>query len=224
MSSDHRSTTADVIALWRVLAAVAVGQLIGGAVGTRVFPYHSGFHRHWLGMALATPLAFVAGVMWYLAHTRRLTLPPGLVLACLGVLAFGLGAGAVFLEKPSLDAELENIAALRSMPEGSLRRIAVYDEYCERLLVHIEHEGSLRDFVRACRDAEGYSPSHPGYTHSWYLFLDDDDHIELTCHYEPRHPDKVVGDFSDRSGTSTRYQGTFISRNLRSWFEEHVRR
>jgi len=212
----------DVIRLWRVLVGAAVIQLLGGLIGLLVRPFHSAWDNNWIGGALATPVGFLVGLWWQLSSPERRKSTPILVVAFFGLLAFGLGASALFGTLPSLEEEAERLNALASLPEDSLNRMTFYDRYGREKLLTIVEEEALHGFLLACRDVEGYSPNHPRYDRSWYVVIDGPETIELECHYEDRWPDKVVGYFVAKHGNSTRYYGSFISADLRPWFERYV--
>jgi len=212
----------DVIRLWRVLVGAVVIQLLGGLIGLLVHPFHDAWDNNSIGGALATPVGFLVGLWWQLSSPERRGKTPILPVVFLGLLAFGLGAFTLFGTLPRLDEEAERLNALASLPEDSLNGVIFYDRYGREKLLGITEKEALRGFVLACRDTKGYSPNHPRYERSWYAVIDGPETIELECHYEERWPDRVVGYFVAKHGNSTRYYGSFISADLRPWFEKYV--
>ena len=117
-------------------------------------------------------------------------------------------------------------ARLQSLAEGSVQAIAIYDRYGRKELKRITERVALDDFVGRLADGEDYRPNHPAYFASWYVVVERKKgaQIELECHYENQWRDKVVCYRVIKEGNTTHYYGTFISAQLRPWFEQHVKR
>ncbi|MFC1806423.1 hypothetical protein ACFL09_05525, partial [Planctomycetota bacterium] len=117
-------------------------------------------------------------------------------------------------------------ARLRSLTGGAVRAIVVYDKYGWEELKRITDRTALDDFVGRLADAQHHRPNHPVYFASWYVVVETEDgsQIELECHYENQWRDKVVCYRVIKEGNTTHYYGTFISAQLRPWFEQHVKR
>ena len=208
--------------VWRILTAVVASGVLGGVLGWLLLPWFDAFDNAWIGGALATPVGFLAGLWWQFSNRKRRRVTPLLVVVGLGLLALvGAPIGAV-IEIGCQKDLARRLDALTSLPQDSLKRIAFWDRYGRERLLTIQDQAILGDFVRACRDAKGYSPNHPRYEPSWYVVLDGKDTLELICHYEDRWPNNVVGYFVRKQGDSTHFHGSFISENLRPWFEKHV--
>jgi hypothetical protein len=213
---------ASLVPVWRILAAVAALQLLGSGVALLIGFHYSAFMNFWLGGCLATPLGFFVGLLWHLSEPQRRRGTRVEVVVFLGVIAVGLGAAALVGSLPEMAKEMTSLGALQTLPDGAIERISVYDRYGETLLLQIDDKTALSGFVLACRNAKGYLPNHPVYAESWYLVLQGEQRVELECHYQQGDPDEVVGYFVRKTRNSTSYFGTFISRDLRPWFQQHI--
>lgn len=213
----------DLKRVWRIVLAVIVCQELGGVIGLLIHFHHSGFSNYWIGGALATPLGFVVGLCWQVGRAeRRAATPIGLTLF-LGFLAAFVGGFALVVVFPRMREEMRRLAELRALHAGDIGQISVFDRYGKRQLVLIADPAVISDFAEACRDVEGDSPSHPRYTASWYVVIDGRERHEFEFHFEAERPREVVGYFVRKEGNTTRFSGSFASKLLRAWFNEHVR-
>jgi len=218
----ERLTFSSIIRIWRLVLLVVVAQLLGGVGGLLLLPRYDSFTNSWIGGTLAAPVGFLAGLWWQLAsrdrrHDTRLDLV--LFIALLTCLAAPIGALAAVRSEQDFQARLD---AFRALPADSVRRITCYDKHGRERLVTIEDAEALQAFARACRDAQGYGPNHPHYWESWYVVVEGDKTIELECHFEQGRGDQLVAYFVEKRGDWTGYYGSFISTDLRPWFEQHV--
>lgn len=216
-------TLSDLKPIWRVVVGIIICQILGGAMGLLIGAHHSGFSNFWLGGAIGSPVGFILGIGWHLLTAEgRAKTPLGTTLF-LGVLAFALGAAACFQVLPHMRGEMQRLRAIKALDASKISSVSVFDRYGESRIAEFSSPSTIREFALSCRDAEGYSPNHPHYVASWYIVIAGTDPSEIECHYEAGRGQMVVGYFVAKSGTTTRYYGTFSSRNLRKWFEKHLR-
>jgi hypothetical protein len=212
----------NLIPIWRILATVGAFELLGGGIIQLIGFHYSTFTNFSLGAGMAAPLGFLGGLLWHLSDQQRRKDTKVDVVVFLGILAVGVGAANLIYGLPSHAKEMDNLAALQSLPDGSIERILVHDEYGDEFLLQIDDRTALSGFVLACRNIKGYFPNHPRYTDSWHLVLQGEQKIELECHYQQGYPDEVLGYFVEKTGSSMGYFGTFISSDLRPWFQQHI--
>jgi len=206
---------------WRVYAPVLVCQILGGALGLIAAPHHFWFFNMWIGGALATPIGFGLWLAWQRkGRDVKPAAPPGETVF-VGVLALILG-GAALAFLPHMLREMDLLKSLRELDASQVRRISVFGADGSMCVAHIESREAIAEFVRCCRDVEGYAPGKARYRRSWYIVLTSAPPLELECHYEYGRPSVVVGDFVTKSGNSTSYHGSFSSQRLRGWFEKHL--
>jgi hypothetical protein len=207
---------------WRVLVALAAVELVGDILGRLLFPWFDPWTNGWIGGALVAPVGFLAGLWWQLASRDRRRKTRLDVLLFVAVLTCGAAPIATVNAISSERHFQARLDAFRALPAGSITRITCYDECGREKLLTIEDPEALGAFARACRDAKGYSPNHPRYWESCYVVIEGEETIELKCHFQQDRADQLVAYFVRKRGDSTRYRGSFISTNLRPWFEKYV--
>ena len=117
---------------------------------------------------------------------------------------------------------MRRLHELRTLQAFTVEQVQVFDRYGKERLRTIHDSDAIASLTEACRDAEGNSPEHPHYIRSWYAVVIGDRILELMCHLVAGRPEELVGYFVRKRGDSTHYCGSFASRKLRRWFEEHV--
>ena len=208
--------------IWRLLAAMTVIGILGGVFGLLIDPFYDAWHNSWIAAGLTGPAGFLVGLLWQISDRQRRRQTPLLAVLFLGFLAVVMAPLGAFDEiRWQVDFE-KRLNALTSLSDHSVEKATFCDKYGRQELLEIADEVILAEFALACRDAEGYSPNHPRYKPSWYVVLEGPQRMELMCHYEDRWPDKVVGYFVAKRGNTTRYYGSFISKDLRPWFDTYV--
>lgn len=212
----------DLKRIWRIIAAVALCQLAGGAVCLALSLHHFWFMNFWLGGAAGTLPGFILGVVWQ----ARSSAPPRqewVGVACfLGLLAVAITGLALGVELPQMQREMANLKVLSQLQDEGLQRISVFDRSGKKRIVGFTDPKILSAFATGIADAVGHSPNQPRYTASWYVVVYGTTRHELELHLNPRFPQSVIGYFVEKSGNSTAYQGTFASRGLRPWVETHL--
>jgi len=194
-------------------AVLSCGVLIGLAAGR----HHSSFMRAWVGAALATPLAFLAGLLCPPARQSPRHGKSRLASATLGmILGCGVAASAWFFVLPLMRTETASLAMISGLKPGTIRCIWVRSARPTGKRWQMKDAAKLDAFASALRDANGYYPNHPTFVRSWHLTIETKGaaRISLDCHYQAGRPDEVV--FSFQGGGA--YYGTGISRGLREWF------
>ncbi|MBN2307769.1 MAG: hypothetical protein JXR94_02290 [Candidatus Hydrogenedentes bacterium] len=207
--------------IWRILVSLIILQQLGGLIGLLIGVHYSAFMNYWVGGAIATLPGFLLGLAWQLKATqeRRSWLPT----ACLvGLLAAMLTGQAALSDLPGLQDEMRRLEDIAQMRAESIRRIDVFDRYGREKIVSVTDPESIHAFVEGIADAVGHSPNHPGYTHTWYVVVDGAAHREFELHLTPKLPESVAGDIVVKLGDLTSYFGTFQSKGLRPWVEEHL--
>lgn len=207
----------------RILGAVILVQLIGALVGLVVRLDHFWFTNLWLGAAVATPIGFLAGLVWQLADVDRRQRTPVATTLGLGLLAFGFGAVAYFVVIPFVGENAKRLDQLRSLAEGPIRSIRIFDPYKTRQLVLIDDARALSAFASSCGDAQGYSPGQSDRTRQCYLVIDGNTHMEFECYFIPGQRN-LYGSFIERAGGAAIGNGGFQSRQLRQWYEQFAPR
>lgn len=211
----------DLKSIWRIIAAVALCQLVGGAVCLTLSLHHFWFMNFWLGGAAGTLPGFVIGVVWQVksAPSSR----EWISVACfLGLLAVTITGIALGVELPRMQREMENLKALNQLQDERLQQITVFDRSGKKRMAGFTDPKILSAFATGIADAVGHSPNHPRYTASWYVVVDGTTRHEFELHLNPRFPQSVIGYFVKKSGNSTSYQGTFKSKGLRPWVQTHL--
>ncbi|QDU48443.1 hypothetical protein [Gimesia panareensis] len=214
-------TSTDLKSIWRIIAAVALCQLVGGAVCLAFSPHHFWFMNFWLGGAVGTLPGFVLGVVWQVksAPSSR----EWIAVACfLGLLAVALTGAAFGFVLPRMQREMANLKALNQLQDEQLKQITVFDEFGKKRIAGFTDPKILTTFATGIADAVGHSPNHPRYTASWYVVVDGTTRHEFELHLNPRFPQSVIGYFVKKSGNSTSYHGTFESKGLCPWVEKHL--
>lgn len=217
-----RISLADLQPIWRIVAAVIIFQLIGGGVGWAVAPHHFPFLNVWLGAGMATPIGFFVGLWVHLADPDRREGTPRPLTTFLGVIALILGGAAWFWELPRARAEMQRIEAIRGIDAAKIARIVVFDDEGRRKIAEFHARPVLDEFADACRDIQGYAPSHPRYERSWAVRIEGAEPFELVCHFRVGTADQVFGEILGDKGLRDAREGQFRSVALRGWFEKHV--
>ena len=222
LSKGERLTISSFVQIWRLLLLLLAAQLLGTLLGWLLLPWYSGFTNSWIGGTVAAPVGFLLGLWWQLAsrHRRRRTrLDLVLLIGVLTCIVAPISSLAAMRSERDFQSRLD---AFRALPADSVQRITCYDKYGREKLLTIKDPEALEAFTRACRDAKGYSPNHPHYWESWYVVLEGEKTIELVCHFQQGRGNQLVAYFVRKRGDSTTYSGSFISTDLRPWFEKHV--
>jgi len=214
-------TFSDLKSVWRIVAAVAICQLVGGAISLALAPHHFSFMNFWLGGAAGTLPGFALGVAWQL---RSKTPNRGWIqIACfLGFISVAITCMAFGVVFPRIQTEMRNLEQIKQLQADGLRLIEVFDGYGSSLVTRISDAESLTAFAQGISDAVGHSPNHPRYSDSWYVIVSGKTRHEFELHLNPRFPQCVIGYFVVKSGDSTSYNGTFESKGLRPWVETHL--
>jgi hypothetical protein len=213
LSERERWTVSSLIQIWRLRL-----------LGRLLLPWHDLFTNSWIGGGVAAPIAFPLGLWWQLAsRERRRRTRLDLVLA-LGILACIVAPISSLNAMRSERAFQARLCEFRALSADSIKRITCCDKYGREELLTTEDPEVLGAFARTCRDAKGYSPNHPHYRESWYVVVEGDETLELMCHFQQGHDEELVGYFVRKRGDSTSHRGSFISTDLRPWFELHVDR
>ncbi len=214
-------TFTDLKSVWRVLVAVVLCQLVGGAISLVVSMHHFWFMNLWLGGAAGTLPGFVLGVVWQL---KSQTPDRGWIgIACfLGFLAIAITGMAFGVVLPQMRSEMANLTAINQLQAEPLKSIEVFDRYGRERIASITDPDSLSAFAKGMADSVGHSPNHPRYSDSWYVVVEGATRHEFELHLNPRFPQSVIGYFVVKSGNSTSYHGTFESKGLRLWVEIHL--
>ena len=211
----------DLKSVWRIIVAVLLCQLVGGAITLALSMHHFWFMNLWLGGAAGTLPGFALGVVWQLksiAPDRRWI---G-VASFLGFLAIAIAGMAFGVALPQMRREMADLIAIGLLQAESLQQIEVFDRYGNKRIATITDPESLTGFAKGIADAVGHSPNHPRYTRSWYAVVDGTTRHEFELHLNPRFPQSVIGYFVLKSGNTTSYHGTFESKGLRPWVETHL--
>ena len=214
-------TFSDLLGVWRILVSVIVCQLLGSTICLAIGLHHNWFENLWLGSAVGTLPGFLAGLAWQLQSGRE-TRKWVRVTCFLGFLAFALTAIALGFELPRMQDEMRRLKALPKLKSPSIDHIDVFDQYGHEKILSITDRKSIDGFTHGIADAVGHSPSHPRYSHSWYVILAGVTDLEFELHIGHRFPESVIGYFVVKSGNSTSYHGSFESKGLRSWMDHHL--
>ena len=215
------STPEQLIRVWRVIAAMVCFQLAGGGVGLIIDTGLSWFDSMWCCGVAATLPGYVVGLVWQLRSCgdRKAWLR---MVVILGLAAAGMTAALLGLEFPRMQMEAKRLEAIGALRDERIVRIDVYDEHGDRKLATISDPDAMAGFCRGIADAVRHSPNHPGYTHSWYVVVYGTANLEMQLHLERRSPRVVVGYHVAKSGRRMSLYGSFTSRGLRPWVEEHL--
>lgn len=214
-------TFTDLKSVWRIVVAIALCQLVGGAISLALSMHHFWFMNLWLGGAAGTLPGFALGVVWQL---KSATSDRGWIgVACfLGFLAIAITGMAFGVVLPQMQSEMTNLSGVSQLQAESLQSIEVFDRYGRRRIARITDPDSLTSFAKGIADAVGHSPNHPRYSDSWYVVVEGATRHEFELHLNPRFPQSAIGYFVVKSGNLTWYHGTFESKGLRSWVEAHL--
>ena len=213
-------TIDDLKLIWRIVVGVVVLQILGGIVGAVMNVHYMMFMNVWVGGAVATPVGFAVGLYWHLASRPR-PMTPKVLVTFLGLIAVVIGGASIFVGL-KMSAAMKNLAALRSLPPGSITRIVVYGKYGDGKLFEISDPSILIAFEKACTDVEGYSPNHPSYSDSWRIELIGESQKTLNCHYRRGAPNRVCGKIVRTKGISAGLFGSFQSVQLRKWWASFI--
>ncbi len=214
-----RLSFGDVLNIWRILVAVAVCQIIGGAIGVAYGYHHFWFMNLWAGGALSIPFGVAAGAAWHFSRSRapRESLPiAGLVVLC-GALVF---VAAVAIAIPEMRSDMRNLERIASLPEAGPRQVAVFGRSGEPEIMTLSDPETVAAFARSIADAVGHSPNHPRYSHSWRVIVSGSDRYVFELHLDPAFPDSVIG-YTLAIGENWT-SGSFRSVALRPWVEAHL--
>jgi F0F1-type ATP synthase assembly protein I len=214
-------TFSDLKSMWRIIAAIAVCQLVGSAIGLVVSIHHFWFMNFWFGGAAGTLPGFVFGVIWQLKSQprdrRRLE-----ITGLLGFISIAVTAMAFGVVLPQMRSETANLTAINRLQTENLQQIDIFDQYGEKHIACITDQESVATFAKGIADAAGHSPNHPRYSESWYVVVTGTTQHEFKLHLNPRFPQSVIVYCVVKSGNTTSYHGTFESKSLRPWVEAHL--
>jgi len=214
-------TFSDLKSVWRIIVAVLLCQLVGGAISLVISMHHFWFMNLWLGGAAGTLPGFILGVVWQL---KSPTSDRGWIgIACvLGLIAIAITGMAFGVALPQMRSEMENLTAISQLQAESLQLIEVFDRYGDKRIARITNPESLAAFASGVSDAVGHSPNHPRYTESWHVVVEGTTQHQFDLHLNPGFPQSVIGYIVVKSGNTTVYHGTFESKGLRPWVETHL--
>lgn len=213
----------DLARAWRLVIALIACQLVGAVLGVAYNYHHFAFLNLWAGGALGIAPGFVIGAIW---HFYRADNPQEAshTFVLVGLICAFIFSVAVFGEIPRMRSDMKMLATLSRFDRGPIGQIEAFEEDRVTEIVTLSDPESVAAFARSITDAVGHSPSHPRYSHSWYLVIDGQESFEFELHLDPAFPDSVVGDSITRSENSIHYGLTFRSRALRPWVEKHLLR
>jgi hypothetical protein len=208
--------------IWRILVCVAVAQGIGSLLvrAYSVEPFQ--FSDFWLGGAVASPVGFVLGLAWHLSKSSRRKTTPVILTVCLGLFTFVVGTIALFETLPSMRIEVNLLQDLKQLEASHITSISIFeDDFGKKKLVALNDRETINDFVSACRDAQGYSPSHDRHGSEWFLELHGASWSQFRFYTNPKYPELVIGNFVAKEGNKdwSYGYGYFSSKRLREWFE-----
>lgn len=180
-----------------------------------------------LARILVVPTCFLVGLAWHWWRPERRRLKLHVLAVCLGVIiCVGalLGVGYAIWSHSVASQYLRPLTSLR---EDSLEKITVNRSLVEGVLpsLEIRDNEALREFALCAKDARlHWDRESPPVSPMWYLSVDGPQHVELLCYYQEEWPGRVVGCMGHKEEDSGRFQikARFISRDLRTWFENHV--
>ncbi|MGD1000773.1 MAG: hypothetical protein ABSA67_08750 [Candidatus Brocadiia bacterium] len=207
--------------VWRILVAIAVCDLLGGAISLYISPHYSSFLNFSLGCGLATLPGFAIGLAWQVKarHDRQVWIG----MACFfGFLALITTVETLARDLPSMRSEMRLLQALSRMQTENIHQIDVFDSYGNQKLLCITDPASLNAFAQGIADAVGHEENHPVYSQTWYVVVEGTICREFELNLDPMFPQSVIGEFVVKSGNSTSYNGTFRSKGLRPWCEENL--
>jgi hypothetical protein len=214
-------TFSDLKSVWRIIVAVILCQLVGGAVGLAVSMHHFWFMNLWLGGAAGTLPGFVLGVVWQLKSRPEGRSWVGIAFF-FGFLAVAITAMAFGVALPQMRSEMANLTVVNQLQAESLQLIEVFDRSGDKRIARITDPESVAAFTKGIADAVGHSPNHPRYSRSWYVVVEGTTRHQFELHLNPRFPQSVIGYFVEKAGNTTYYHGTFESKSLRPWVETHL--
>ncbi len=206
--------------VWRIVVAMVLGQLAGSVIGILLRPHYSWFENSFFGGTAGTFPGFVFGVVWHIRSKPAdrdwigLTCALGFLSLVMTIIAFGF-------DLPQMQREMRNLERIRQLKSKNLKRIEVFDKHKRKCIIRITDPQTLKAFAEGIADAQGHSPNHPRYSDSWYVVITGPSH-QFELHLNPRFPESVIGDIVVKFGNFTSYYGTFRSKGLRSWVNDHL--
>ena len=206
---------ADLQKVWRVVAGIAAGQIIGGLLGL-LFGSPEAVP---LGTGAASLPGFILGALW---HVRTLGWREMPLLGFLGVLALLCTGFVVGVFLPRSLRERDSIAELARLQAADVRRIEIQVLRGSGNALTVTDGDAIAAFVRASADVEKYSPNHPQYLSSWYVVLLGPIRREYELHLRTGDPSRVFGSFVEKHGDTSYYHGSFQSQGLRSWVSRYL--
>ncbi len=212
----------DLIRLWRVWVPMVACKVIASNFGHLMRFTDSESTNPDIAGVLALGLGFGIGLPWHLANAQRRSSTSLAAAILLGVVSMVSCISHLCITVPRARDEMRRLESLRALNAARIRRILVFDRYGEKIIVVVNDRVPIKEFTDACRDAEPYSPDHPGYYKTWYVVLEGSARHELTCSLVRQRPSQVVGAFVHKEGSRTWGYGNFASTQLRRWFQKHV--
>lgn len=216
----------DLHRVWRIVVAVVVCQLLGGAASLLIGVHHFWFMNFWLGAAIGTLPGFIVGAVWHFSGgaDRRNSIG----VACfIGLIAVFLSVVAVWEALPYMKKEMRALSSMSRLQEETIRQVDVFDGDAfdrdgDKRILEVSDPAAITAFAQACSDVVGHSPNHPTYSHSWYVVVHANTTHEFELRLNPSFPRSVIGYFVSESGNTRQYHGSFESHALRPWVEQHL--
>jgi len=214
-------TPRDLLQVWRILVAVVICQLVGGAISSVIAFHHFWFLNLWIGAAIGALPGVVIGAVWHFSgpEERRESARIAFFLSLIAVFVITMALAVVL---PHMRGEMRRLSGMSQLRDEAIDHIEVVDPSGGETVLTLSDPAVTAAFAEACSSAVGHSPNHPRYSHTWYVVVSGDTGHEFLLHLNPQFPESVIGSFVTKSGNSMSRHGCFESRALRPWVEEHL--
>lgn len=216
--------TEDIRKTWRLIAGPGIGQIVGLLFGS-LMPFTSiHFTSALVGGASGTFFGFWIGVWWHFKDQERQKKVPFFTLIFIGLISNAFGVAVIFMTTGdfSNNSLLNEMASIEAT---NLSEIIITGKYDKEIITVIKDKAVLSDFADACRDISKYHPipnHNPSITFSCFVDLSGAFPYNFTVNLYEGQGNRIVCAFAKRQGKKTTYHGTFISHNLRKWFDQYV--
>lgn len=214
----------DLRLTWRLLAAPGIGQIIGGLFGLLI-PFDSiQFMSVWIGGASGTFVGFWVGVWWHFKDIERKKKVPYFTLIFIGLISNSFGVAVFFMTIGNISST-SLLNKMASIEPTDLSEIIILDEHDNEIIAVIKDKDILSEFAVSCCDVSKYHPipnDDSSITFSCFVDLSGAFLYNLEVDFYEGQDNRIIGAFVKREGRKTFYHGTFVSNNLRKWFEQYV--
>ncbi len=214
-------TISDIKNIWRIIVALVLCQGIGSGISLTIAMHHFWFMNLWIGGAVGTLPGVAFGIAWQLKSGKPVRTWIGMagILGFLAIAITGIAFGVVL---PAMQKQMQELKKVSMMSTENIQSIEIFDRHHKKLIARITDEISLAAFANGISDAVGHSPNHPRYTDSWYVVIQGTTTHEFHLHINPKFPQSIIGYIVIKSGNTTSFHGTFISKGLRTWIDDHL--